>query len=100
MMESKRWDEIQNEVLWETRMVNVSEVVTQALREARAEAGGWAICVDVASELRRRGRCSSSDSGRGEGGNLGSASSPRSARSASGCRDEVALDAAKRFEVA
>lgn len=50
---SKPWDKVDGEILWETRMVNVSDVVKDVLREVRAEVGGWAICADVATELRK-----------------------------------------------
>mmetsp|Transcript_82760 Transcript_82760/g.210580 ORF Transcript_82760/g.210580 Transcript_82760/m.210580 type:complete len:478 (+) Transcript_82760:153-1586(+) len=40
-----------DDVLWETRMVNVGDIVMQALRDVRAEVGGWAICADVAAVL-------------------------------------------------
>eukprot|EP00746_Dinoflagellata_sp_MGD_P136593 gnl/MRDRNA2_/MRDRNA2_70495_c0_seq1.p1 gnl/MRDRNA2_/MRDRNA2_70495_c0~~gnl/MRDRNA2_/MRDRNA2_70495_c0_seq1.p1 ORF type:complete len:447 (-),score=105.04 gnl/MRDRNA2_/MRDRNA2_70495_c0_seq1:78-1418(-) len=51
---TKDWSQIQDgEVLWETRMVNVSDVVTQALRDSRAEAGAWAVCKDIAQEIRK-----------------------------------------------
>jgi len=40
------------EVLWETRMVDVGDSIMHVLRDARAEAGAWAVCVDVAARLR------------------------------------------------
>lgn len=52
-MSSKRRDGAAKEVLWETRMVASAEVVEQACREARAEAGGWAVCSDAAAALRQ-----------------------------------------------
>jgi len=51
-MLTKAWDKVEGEILWETRMVNVNDIVTEALRDVRAEVGGWAICADVAAELR------------------------------------------------
>lgn len=50
---SKPWDKVDGEILWETRMVNVSDIITEVLRDVRAEVGGWAICADLAAELRR-----------------------------------------------
>mmetsp|Transcript_23552 Transcript_23552/g.58662 ORF Transcript_23552/g.58662 Transcript_23552/m.58662 type:complete len:513 (+) Transcript_23552:160-1698(+) len=50
---SKPWDKVEGEILWETRMVNVGDIVTEVLRDVRAEVSGWAICADVAAELRR-----------------------------------------------
>lgn len=51
-----RWDKtVDSEVLWETRMVDAGEIVGKALAEARSEVGAWAVCADVAAELRSLG---------------------------------------------
>jgi len=59
-MEAELWPvfrELQEptEVLWETRVVSVGDAMSEALRNARAEAGGWAVCADTAARLRKHG---------------------------------------------
>jgi len=53
--DTKNWEgfDPNQDVLWETRMVDISEVVLQALQDARAECGGWAVCADAAESLKK-----------------------------------------------